>query len=108
MNRFVWDLRAEGPIKVPGEVLGEFRSRGPFVPPGNYQVRLTAEGQSQTKPLTLKNEPRVTVDQAALEKAYALDLKIRDRLSELHEAINQICDTRIHLHGLARRCSEDP
>ncbi len=108
MNRFVWDLHAEGPIKVPGEVLGEFRSRGPFVPPGSYQVRLTADGQSQTKPLELKNDPRVKTDQAALEKAYALDLQIRDRLSELHEAINQIRDTRVQLHGLDRRLSEDP
>jgi photosystem II stability/assembly factor-like uncharacterized protein len=107
MNRFTWDLRAEGPIKVPGEVLGEFRSRGPFVPPGMYQVRMTTGGKSQTQPLELKNDPRVKVEPGALEKAYELDLKIRDRLSELHEAINQIRDTRLQLHGVDRRLSED-
>lgn len=108
MNRFVWDLRTEGPTKVPGEVLGEFRSRGPLVPPGTYQVKLTAEGKSQTLPLELKNDPRVTLEPGALDKEYALALKIRDQLNQLHEAINQIRETRLQLHALDRRMSEDP
>ena len=34
MNRFAWDLRYEGPHKLPGEVGAEFRSKGPMAPPG--------------------------------------------------------------------------
>ena len=107
MNRFVWDIRSEGPIKVPGEVLGEFRSRGPIVPPGTYQVRLTADGKAQTASLDLKGDPRVKLEPGALEKEYDLQLKILAKLNELHESINQIRDTRVQLHAIDHRLSPD-
>ena len=49
LNRFIWDLRGEGPTPLPGEPGAEFRNRGAMVPPGSYQVRLTAEGKSYTR-----------------------------------------------------------
>ena len=54
VNRFAWDLRLQGPTPLAGEPGAEFRNRGPMVPPGAYQVRLTAEGKSYTAPLELK------------------------------------------------------
>ncbi|HYY68323.1 MAG TPA: hypothetical protein VE734_01205 [Terriglobales bacterium] len=106
MNRFTWDMRAESPVRVPGEVLGEYKSRGPIVPPGTYSVRLTADGKSRTAALELKPDPRVKLDPAAIAKEYELELKIRDRLSELHQAINQIRSTRIQLRALSRLSDE--
>ncbi len=48
LNRFAWDLRMQGPTPLAGEPGAEFRSRGAMVPPGAYQVRLTAEGKAYT------------------------------------------------------------
>jgi len=61
VNRFAWDLRLQGPLPLAGEPGAEFRNRGPMVPPGAYQVRLTAEGKSYTAPLELKADPRAKV-----------------------------------------------
>jgi photosystem II stability/assembly factor-like uncharacterized protein len=106
MNRFAWDMRAESPIRVPGEVFGEYKSRGPVVPPGTYSVRLTADGKSRTVTLELKPDPRVKFDPSAIAREYDLELKIRDRLSELHQAIDQIRATRIQLRALSRLSDE--
>jgi photosystem II stability/assembly factor-like uncharacterized protein len=65
MHRFVWDLRLPPPASgrrnypisaiyrdTPAEPLGA------FVPPGQYTVRLTAEGKTFTQPMTVKADPR--------------------------------------------------
>ena len=106
MNRFAWDLRYEGPRKLPGEVGAEFRSRGPMAPPGNYQVRLTAEGKSQTVPLELKMDPRSNVSLGDMQKEFDLELKIRTLLSDLHDTVREIRDTRTQLHSLHGRLED--
>ena len=106
MNRFAWDLRYEGPHKLPGEVGAEFRSRGPIAPPGNYQVRLTAEEKTLTAPLELKMDPRVNVSLADVQKEFELELKIRSTLSDLHDTVHEIRDTRVQLHSLHGRLQD--
>ena len=106
-NRFTWDLRYEGPRKLSGEVLGEFRSRGPMAPPGNYQVKLSADGKSLTVPLQLKMDQRVSVSPADIAKEFELELKIRDTLTNIHATIQEIRETRVQLRGLRSRL-DDP
>ncbi|HXJ14977.1 MAG TPA: hypothetical protein VNH19_22115 [Candidatus Limnocylindrales bacterium] len=105
-NRFTWDLRNDGPHALPGEVLAEFRSRGTIVPPGNYQVKLSAEGKSLTVPLQLKMDPRVNVSPADISKEFDLELKIREMLSSLHDTVREIRETRVQLRGLRSRLQD--
>jgi len=107
MNRFAWNVRYEGPRRLPGEVSAEFRNRGPYALPGSYQVRLTTNGKSQTVPLEVKPDPRVNVSLADLQKQFELSLKIRDRLSELHQTVNDIRVIRVQFRGLQSRLGED-
>jgi hypothetical protein len=107
LNRFTWNLRVDGPHKLPGEVGAEYRNKGPFALPGNYQVRLTAEGKSQTVPLELKLDPRVNVSMADLEKQWDLDMKIRDQLSDLHQTVDEIRNIRQQFRTLQNRIGED-
>jgi len=48
LNRFEWDLRYEGPTVFPGMILWVGSPIGPIAPPGNYQVRVTVDGEKQT------------------------------------------------------------
>jgi hypothetical protein len=106
MNRFPWDLRYSGAHKLPGEVGAEFRSRGPMAPPGNYQVRLSAEGKTLTAPLELKMDPRVQTSVADMQKEFDLEMKIRTVLSGLHDTVREIRDTRSQLHTLHERLTD--
>jgi photosystem II stability/assembly factor-like uncharacterized protein len=106
MNRFAWDLRYQGAHKLPGEVSGETRSRGPMAPPGNYQVRLVAEGKSYTVPLELKMDPRIKVAEADIQKEFELQLQMRDELSAIHDAVREIRDTRGQIKTLRTRLED--
>jgi hypothetical protein len=74
---------------------------------GFLSSELTVEGRSYAAPLEVKLDPRVTVSQANLEKQFDLAIKIRDRLSDDHDAVNQICSVRSQLNELKTRLAGD-
>jgi photosystem II stability/assembly factor-like uncharacterized protein len=109
LNRFLWDMRYQSASRVPDYYLWEYKdgALGPLAVPGKYQVRLTADGQSQTAPLEVKLDPRVNVSQADLQKQFDLLLQIRDELSRVYDTVNQIRDVREQLNGLKKRLADN-
>lgn len=105
LNRVVWDLRYSGVTPVKDYYLFEYHdgARGPFALPGTYQVRLTVDDKVQTARLELKNDPRVQVTQADLDKQFALANQIKSELAKIYDAVNQIEDVREQIRGLHRR-----
>jgi hypothetical protein len=101
----VWDLRYEEANRVPNYFLWEYGdgAKGPLALPGNYQVRLTANGKSVTAPFDVKIDPRVSTSQADLEKQFKLEMDVREQLNRVYEAVNQIQDVREQLDGLKKR-----
>ncbi|HEU5422974.1 MAG TPA: glycosyl hydrolase [Nitrolancea sp.] len=93
-NRFVWNLRLANATEVPGAIIWAGNLQGPQVPPGKYQVRLTAGGQSYTQPFEVVKDPRLPTSQQDFEEQYQLLLKIGDKLSQTHAAINEIRELR--------------
>ncbi len=95
-NRFVWDLRGERPTKLEQQGSDDRMDRmmqamaAPKVVPGNYQVQLVVDGQTFTESFVVKEDPRLPVKPQDLVEQYNLKSQIRDRLSEVHDAINQI------------------
>jgi hypothetical protein len=108
LNRFVWDLDYEGATKVPHAPLWGGSTSGPRALPGTYQVKLTVLGKSYTAPLEIKADPRLAVTQADLEKQFALLIKIRDKVTETDDAINQIRDLREQMNAINKRLKGDP
>jgi photosystem II stability/assembly factor-like uncharacterized protein len=96
LNRFLWNYRLDGPVEVPGMVIGE-TANGPTVPPGTYQVKLTVAGKDYTAPLVVKADPREKVSQADFDKQYEFAVKLRDRVTEVHTAVNAIRAARTSL-----------
>jgi photosystem II stability/assembly factor-like uncharacterized protein len=103
LNRAVWDLRGEEASRFKGLVLWSGETRGPVVPPGRYQVRLTAGGQTLTQPLEVRKDPRLATTDADFARQYDLRRKIRDKLTETHEAIGRIRDVREQARAAAER-----
>jgi photosystem II stability/assembly factor-like uncharacterized protein len=92
MHRFLWDLSYAGPWHADKRRSGR---GGPMVVPGNYQVRLSTEQWSETRPLEVRIDPRVAADgviQADLEAQLALNLEIRDLLTQSRLAAARIAD----------------
>ena len=61
-HRFVWDLRTAGSTKGLGMAAiwqNTPISRGAFVQPGTYTVRLTVDGKAFQQQLELRADPRV-------------------------------------------------
>src|SRR5205807_115233 len=91
-NRFTWDLRYAGAHRFEGMILwGARAEQGPLAPPGQYTVRLTANGQTMTQPVVIKKDPRLTdVSDSDLQEQFQLALQVRDRTSEANDMVVQI------------------
>jgi photosystem II stability/assembly factor-like uncharacterized protein len=108
LNRFVWDLHYEGATAVPHAPLWGGSTKGPEALPGAYQVRLTFLGKTYTAPLQIEPDPRLKVTQADLQKQFDLLVKIREKVSETDDTINQIRDLREQINTIDKRLKGDP
>ncbi len=76
MNRFAWDLRYNDPIQTPGAFYPGDGPKGPLALPGDYQIKMTVAGKSQTAPLHLVTDPRTKDHEAELPKQFALSTQV--------------------------------
>jgi len=92
LNRFTWDLRYPGATVFEGMILWSARAdQGPLAVPGRYQVRLTVGDASETQPLEIIKDPRLTqITQADLEEQFRLAIEVRDRTSAANQAVIDI------------------
>src|SRR5678816_1151247 len=84
-------------------ILWSGEMRGPRVTPSRYQVRLTVDGQTTSQSFEVKPDPRLSASAADFAKQLALGLKIRDKVTETHNAIIQIRDVRKQIEDLLKR-----
>jgi photosystem II stability/assembly factor-like uncharacterized protein len=101
IHRFVWDLHypppagagANYPISAtPGDT--EPEPKGPWVVPGTYTVKLTANGKSSTQPLVVKMDPRVKSGALALQQQFALSKKVYDAIGQIQEMLPRLAQAR--------------
>ena len=108
MNRYAWNLRWEPPVKIPGAFYSDQGPQGPIAMPGQYTVRLTAGGQSQTQPLELTIDPRMKdMKMDDLQKQFDLAMQVRDANNDLHRGVNQIRALRAELKAMHQRFDGD-
>jgi hypothetical protein len=70
-------------------------TNGPLAVPGTYQVRLSVDGKTLTRPVTVRKNPLLTdVTLADLREQFTLALQIRDKVSEANNAVIQIRDLK--------------
>ncbi len=103
MNRFTWDMRLPDAVKIPGDKSAEGYLHGPTVVPGNYQVRLTVGGQSQTQSFAITPDPRIAATARDLQQQFDLLVKIQKQLSETHQAIIKVRDIRDQVEAWEKR-----
>jgi photosystem II stability/assembly factor-like uncharacterized protein len=90
LNRVIWDFAYPGPWDAGARRSGR---GGPLAAPGAYTLRITANGATETQPLTLRPDPRITKDgvtPAVLRSQRAHNLRVRDLVTEVNLAVAQL------------------
>ena len=83
------------------------RNRGPLALPGQYQVRLTADGQAVVQPAEIRLDPRVgTVAEADLQKRFELASQIRDKVVQANDAVLLIRGIRAQIDGVLKQTND--
>jgi photosystem II stability/assembly factor-like uncharacterized protein len=99
-HRFLWDMRYT-PLNVPPSypISAVYKNTAPsetspWVMPGTYIAKLTAEGKTYTQSFTVKMDPRVKTSVKDLQQQHDISLIVyRDRLQILN-ALNEVRDLR--------------
>jgi photosystem II stability/assembly factor-like uncharacterized protein len=89
-NRFTWDLTMPGPWSANPQQRGR---NGPTVLPGNYTVKLTVAGETQSQPLRVVLDPRLAADgitTPVLTELLQHNLKVRDLVSDVNQLVARI------------------
>lgn len=99
-NEFNWNLRVQDAEGFDGLIMWAANLRGPKVPPGDYKVRMTLDGKAQEQTFKVLADPRYESTQAELVEQYDFLLRVRDKLTETHQAIKLIRTYRAELDSL--------
>jgi hypothetical protein len=106
LNRFVWDLRYPNATKVPGDLTTEKSTTGPRAAPGDYQVQIKLGERTLTECFRLAADPRVSATTEDLQKQFALGLAIRDKVDQVHTAINRLRKVREQVAAWRKRAAD--
>ena len=115
LNRAEWDLRYEPPRlvalrTVPAEDPHIWEERrflradsrpvthwgiepaeaGPLVAPGDYQIRMTVDGDSLTAPLKILRDPHSPGTDDDIQASTKLELRIRDDINATSDTVNRV------------------
>jgi photosystem II stability/assembly factor-like uncharacterized protein len=90
-HTFNWNLRYEGYTDFDGRIFWAAGNFGPMALPGEYQARLTVDGQAQTADFQIRLDPRLEpVTIAQLRQRFDLASAVRDRVNEANQAVIDI------------------
>ncbi|HEX4809553.1 MAG TPA: glycoside hydrolase [Bryobacteraceae bacterium] len=104
MHRFLWDLhyqplpraRPDYPMQAIVHDTAPAPD-SPWVLPGSYTVKLTADGKSYTEPLMVKMDPRIRASTTALRAQFTLSKQVYDEMMSASEALEKVRSLRAQL-----------
>jgi hypothetical protein len=115
MHRFVWDVHYPPPASLSFSYpISAIYKNTPRIPvgqwalPGVYTVKLTVDGKSYTRRLTLKMDPNVKAPSAVLAEQFALATRITDAMRKDYDALQEVRAFRAHLDSLKSSSDASP
>jgi hypothetical protein len=109
MHRFVWNLTWGSSGGPPADEDSDIRNpTGPKAIPGNYQVRLTVDGQSQTQTLSVVMDPRSAATPNILARQFQLGKQIFEEAIDTRHAIAEITSVQKQLAEAQQKPAAQP
>jgi hypothetical protein len=110
MNRFVWDMRYPGATEAREEATHEgpdlTSAPGPLAPPGRYGVELKVGEHTLAETFEVLKDPRSSASQEDLDEQFALLVRIRDKLSDVEDAVSHMRSIRGQVEEWEQRAGE--
>ena len=106
-NRFVWNLRTTSAPRLANTVIDFGTLRGPWVPPGEYGVRMIVGSDTLSRRFTVVADPRATSTQAELVAQYSATRRVVDRIQQIVDNVKRAEDLQMQLSDRAKR-AQDP
>jgi photosystem II stability/assembly factor-like uncharacterized protein len=114
VNRFVWDMRYEGPTSIDfekpalaGKAPQFFGRGGPEVLPGTYSVSVTAAGHTETETAQVVPDPNHPPAIATQRRSLELALEARAQLDALNRMLNRISAMQAQLGAYRKSVAMD-
>ncbi len=99
LNRFVWDMRYQTMVGVPGvRIEGGFA--GHKAPPGRYSVALKMGGQTVTTEAEILANPLYPTDAATYTQYHQTMLAMETELTAMHRMVNSLYEKQKQLESL--------
>lgn len=103
LNRFTWDLRTKGLVKVPDNFVFNADYRGHRVAPGTYTAKMTYGGQSSEATIVLMDPPGLEIPKIAWVGQQKLLEEIESRINEIHQMINSSMDMSDKVESISQQ-----
>jgi photosystem II stability/assembly factor-like uncharacterized protein len=103
INQFVWNLSYPPASRVKGAVFWGPGTVTPTAVPGSYTVRLKVGEKTLEHPFQLVKDLNLPTTPEQFQQLFELQMKIRDKLTQVHDAINEIRGIRKQVKWITDR-----
>jgi hypothetical protein len=100
MHRWTWDVHYATSADAGGGRGGRGGGGGIWAVPGNYTVKLTADGKSYTQQLAVKMDPHVKTPQLELQKQFDIAQEVSAKSAEIAKARGEVTRVRAQIASL--------
>ncbi|MEM6775221.1 MAG: glycosyl hydrolase, partial [Pseudomonadota bacterium] len=106
LNVWSWNNRYAGAADFEGMIIWSGRPQlGPIAPPGEYTVKMTVDGETQSQRFRLKADPRFDVPEEHIREQFQFTVQVRDAIDAANRAVIRIREMKTQLD---EQLGEDP
>ncbi|GGG39946.1 hypothetical protein GCM10011414_06760 [Croceivirga lutea] len=102
-----WNTRGKGAEKLKGMIFWWANFNGAKAVPGDYQVALNVNGNTQTERFKILPDPRAEVSVADMQKQYDFITSINETVDKAHQSIKKIRGINEKLDAFIKQNKDD-
>ena len=106
-NVHSWNMRGDGAERLKGMILWWGSTAAPMAVPGEYEVVLTVDDESYTKPFTIIPDGNSETDLAGMQRQFDFITDVNSTVGKAHKSIKKIRKINSQLEAFQKQYKED-